>query len=807
MVEVVEKKSVWRSAKVWPVEGARPDDPVLAARLGDRGGEGAVGAGPGRAARQGARRDALRPAGRARHPRTPRRQGRWACSRARAGPPATPPTRKPYAAPRRPCSSTATSPTPRTGALVALLHAVDRAHKTVPHDGVSDREVKKRAKQVAEGQWAAKAVKDAIAAATAATMAAVTAATAGAAADVELAEVGDQLGGLLAPALVLPARCFSSRNPDSRTSSVVPPPSRSASSNSTVVTGSVGVGRLVTPAPHEAGRRPRPRARGSRRGTPCPRCSTRTRPVPPGGRRGSRTRWGTTAPSSAGIADRPPDAVDRVVELERSARWRRAGCRVGAGGVRVVHGFSSRWWVRRSRRSSQAAAYGARKSASCRSGSGSTSWIRSRPRRVTVIRPAAARTSRCLVTPWRVIGRPSRERAQGRRPGGAQLLEQAAPDRVGERVEDGGLHVVDIRQLFGCMSTHRWSRCEEGQRRAGRGRRRTPPGSTTGCPSATTPRCATRASSSSWCSWSRSRDHAVATRDTRGTRGGGQVGDGDVEHVHATMLTGKWLVVTGHFSLISTGHHGPPLVARPPGPRQRDAAAQPAGRPRSATSSRPAPPRSATACRAAARSRPTSASRGPSPSRPTTSCSPRGGSRARQGSGTYVAASGIRRTARRRPATAPRLATPPVEARHRDPVDRPAALRRPGEGPGARCPRRHRREEYDDPRGLPELRDRARGAPGADPRPRRRSRRAAGHGRHRGRTAPPAAPPCRRGAIAVEDPGYRAAVATVRSEPAREVRDLPALRPVTTLERRRGRIRHARLTSTRSASSCRAATG
>ena len=92
-------------------------------------------------------------------------------------------------------------PDPRTGALVALLYAVDRAHKTVPHDGVTDREVKKRAKEVAEGQWAAKAVKDAIAAATAATVAAMTAATAGAAADVELAEVGDQLGELLAPAL------------------------------------------------------------------------------------------------------------------------------------------------------------------------------------------------------------------------------------------------------------------------------------------------------------------------------------------------------------------------------------------------------------------------------------------------------------------------------------------------------------------------------------------------------------------------------------------------------------------------------
>jgi hypothetical protein len=31
MVEVADARSVWRSAKVWPVEGARPDDPVLTA--------------------------------------------------------------------------------------------------------------------------------------------------------------------------------------------------------------------------------------------------------------------------------------------------------------------------------------------------------------------------------------------------------------------------------------------------------------------------------------------------------------------------------------------------------------------------------------------------------------------------------------------------------------------------------------------------------------------------------------------------------------------------------------------------------
>ncbi|MEO6512197.1 MAG: GPP34 family phosphoprotein [Nocardioides sp.] len=72
-------------------------------------------------------------------------------------------------------------PDERTGALVALLYAVDRAHKTVPHDGLSNAEVRKRAKQVAEGQWAAVAVKNAIAAVTAATTAAVVAATSAAA--------------------------------------------------------------------------------------------------------------------------------------------------------------------------------------------------------------------------------------------------------------------------------------------------------------------------------------------------------------------------------------------------------------------------------------------------------------------------------------------------------------------------------------------------------------------------------------------------------------------------------------------------
>lgn len=69
-------------------------------------------------------------------------------------------------------------PDARTGALVALLSAVDKAPASVDHDGVPKREVRRRAKEVAQGAWAADAVKDAIAASTAAIVAGVTAATA-----------------------------------------------------------------------------------------------------------------------------------------------------------------------------------------------------------------------------------------------------------------------------------------------------------------------------------------------------------------------------------------------------------------------------------------------------------------------------------------------------------------------------------------------------------------------------------------------------------------------------------------------------
>jgi len=68
-------------------------------------------------------------------------------------------------------------PDPRTGSLVAILSAVDQAPKVLEHPGLSNGEVRKRAKAIARGDWAAQGVADAIAA----TNAAVTAAIAGAA--------------------------------------------------------------------------------------------------------------------------------------------------------------------------------------------------------------------------------------------------------------------------------------------------------------------------------------------------------------------------------------------------------------------------------------------------------------------------------------------------------------------------------------------------------------------------------------------------------------------------------------------------
>ncbi|MDX6372202.1 MAG: hypothetical protein QOD98_1190 [Nocardioidaceae bacterium] len=69
-------------------------------------------------------------------------------------------------------------PDERTGALIALLAAIDQAHSAVTAGTtVKKKALEKKAKEIAAGQWAAKAVKDAVDAATAAMLGAVAATT------------------------------------------------------------------------------------------------------------------------------------------------------------------------------------------------------------------------------------------------------------------------------------------------------------------------------------------------------------------------------------------------------------------------------------------------------------------------------------------------------------------------------------------------------------------------------------------------------------------------------------------------------
>ena len=68
-------------------------------------------------------------------------------------------------------------PGERIAALIALLSALDLAQKVVDREGLSAGDVKRRAKAIAEGDWAAKAVRDAVAAAQAAITAGVMVAT------------------------------------------------------------------------------------------------------------------------------------------------------------------------------------------------------------------------------------------------------------------------------------------------------------------------------------------------------------------------------------------------------------------------------------------------------------------------------------------------------------------------------------------------------------------------------------------------------------------------------------------------------
>ncbi|HEY0948643.1 GOLPH3/VPS74 family protein [Nocardioides sp.] len=180
-VEVEEKTGLWRSAKVRAVAGAAPADPVLRAAY-DVIGE------PPRTAQDlverlgKGTRDALadRLAGRG---LVERRDDRVLGLFPRTRWPAVDSTHEQDV--RRRLTAVlvqGVEPDERTGALVALLSAIDKPHKVVDHAGLSAGEVRKRAKAIAQGDWAAKAVRDAIAASTAAiTAVAATTAAAGAA--------------------------------------------------------------------------------------------------------------------------------------------------------------------------------------------------------------------------------------------------------------------------------------------------------------------------------------------------------------------------------------------------------------------------------------------------------------------------------------------------------------------------------------------------------------------------------------------------------------------------------------------------
>jgi Golgi phosphoprotein 3 GPP34 len=175
-VEVEERSGIWRSTKVRPVAEQVPEDEVLRAAYDlvaekERGAQDLVerlGRGlQKQLAQRLADREILE-----------RHEGRVLGLFPRTRWPAADTTHEQEV--RRALTAAlvqGVTPDERTGALIALLHAIDKAHKVVDHDGMPAREVKRRARAISEGAWAAKAVRDAINASVAAVAAATTAAT------------------------------------------------------------------------------------------------------------------------------------------------------------------------------------------------------------------------------------------------------------------------------------------------------------------------------------------------------------------------------------------------------------------------------------------------------------------------------------------------------------------------------------------------------------------------------------------------------------------------------------------------------
>ena len=166
-VKVEERTSVWRAAKVTTVAGRRPDDDVLAAAydvvgerprtaqdLVDRLGKGLRTQLADRLAERGV---------------LERHEGRVLGLFPRTRWPAADSGHEEEV--RRALTGVLVqglAPDERTGSLVALLHAIGKAHQVVDRNGLPAKEVRRRAKEISEGDWAAKAVRDAINASTAA---------------------------------------------------------------------------------------------------------------------------------------------------------------------------------------------------------------------------------------------------------------------------------------------------------------------------------------------------------------------------------------------------------------------------------------------------------------------------------------------------------------------------------------------------------------------------------------------------------------------------------------------------------------
>jgi hypothetical protein len=166
LATVDEKNSIWRAAKVHATGGAPTDlDPVLAEALAtiaekDRKASTLV-------TRLGKGLKDRLAAGLAQRRILERKDGKQLGLVPRTTWPAADTSRADQL--RRQitvCLADGAQPDERTAAVIALLWAADEAHKAVAtNTATTKRQLKKRAKEIADGQWAAKAVKDAIAAA------------------------------------------------------------------------------------------------------------------------------------------------------------------------------------------------------------------------------------------------------------------------------------------------------------------------------------------------------------------------------------------------------------------------------------------------------------------------------------------------------------------------------------------------------------------------------------------------------------------------------------------------------------------